>query len=517
MAAHLAEARSVADRLVPLLDRPDAFVAELEAGLRNLADPACLDELRRVVPGGPVALGVRAPLTRPIHAAVRRACRGRPDSALWVAERAEREPYLEVRAIACTAPPRLARRRPRAQLAAAAPDGAERQQLDRGRHARRRRALGILIESFRWAELEQLVYVASPWERRLVGSTIATLPFEVVPEDRPRLADGPALSLLDQLIGDADENVQKALAWALRSWIHVDPTGVDRFLDAQAARAAADGDGHRARVVRDALPAVDPGQARRLRTLLAGVRRAPTQPGTEQRVPGRHRLRGPARRRRRNTPSRAWCPQTARESAAWTDAADPGAREEPCRVTEERGRVLPIRIEDEMRQSYLDYAMSVIVSRALPDVRDGLKPVQRRILYAMHEMGLTSGAGYRKCAAIVGDVMGKYHPHGDASIYDALVRLAQPFSMRYPLVDGQGNFGSVDGDPPAAMRYTEARMTAISAELLADIDKDTVDFEDNYDGTKRQPTVLPAKLPNLLSTAPPASRSAWPPTSRRIT
>ena len=167
-------------------------------------------------------------------------------------------------------------------------------------------------------------------------------------------------------------------------------------------------------------------------------------------------------------------------------------------MTEEQGRVLPVRIEDEMRQAYLDYAMSVIVSRALPDVRDGLKPVQRRILFTMHEMGLTSSAGYRKCAAIVGDVMGKYHPHGDVSIYDALVRLAQDFSMRYPLVDGQGNFGSVDGDPAAAMRYTEARMTAISAEMLADIEKDTVDFEDNYDGTKRQPTVLPGKLPNLL-------------------
>jgi len=167
-------------------------------------------------------------------------------------------------------------------------------------------------------------------------------------------------------------------------------------------------------------------------------------------------------------------------------------------VSEDMGRVLPIRIEDEMRQSYLDYAMSVIVSRALPDVRDGLKPVHRRILYTMHEMGLTSGAGYRKCAAIVGEVMGKYHPHGDVALYDALVRLAQDFSMRYPLVDGQGNFGSVDGDPAAAMRYTEARMTAIAAELLADIDKDTVDFADNYDGTKREPTVLPAKLPNLL-------------------
>ena len=167
-------------------------------------------------------------------------------------------------------------------------------------------------------------------------------------------------------------------------------------------------------------------------------------------------------------------------------------------MTEDRGRVLPIRIEDEMRQAYLDYAMSVIVSRALPDVRDGLKPVQRRILYTMHEMGLTSGAGYRKCAAIVGDVMGKYHPHGDVSIYDALVRLAQDFSMRYPLVDGQGNFGSVDGDPAAAMRYTEARMTAISAEMLTDIEKDTVDFADNYDGTKREPAILPGRLPNLL-------------------
>jgi DNA gyrase subunit A len=167
-------------------------------------------------------------------------------------------------------------------------------------------------------------------------------------------------------------------------------------------------------------------------------------------------------------------------------------------VTEERGRVLPIRIEDEMRQSYLDYAMSVIVSRALPDVRDGLKPVHRRILFAMSEMGLTSGAGFRKCATVVGEVMGKYHPHGDVALYDALVRLAQDFSMRYPLVDGQGNFGSVDGDPPAAMRYTEARMTAIAAEMLSDIDRDTVDFEDNYDGTRRQPTVLPAKLPNLL-------------------
>jgi DNA gyrase subunit A len=167
-------------------------------------------------------------------------------------------------------------------------------------------------------------------------------------------------------------------------------------------------------------------------------------------------------------------------------------------VTDDIGTVRVIRIEDEMRTSYLDYAMSVIVARALPDVRDGLKPVHRRILYTMGEMGLSATSSFRKCAAIVGEVMGKYHPHGDVALYDALVRLAQDFSMRYPLVDGQGNFGSVDGDAAAAMRYTEARLTAIAAELLADIDKETVDFEDNYDGTQKQPTVLPAKLPNLL-------------------
>jgi DNA gyrase subunit A len=167
-------------------------------------------------------------------------------------------------------------------------------------------------------------------------------------------------------------------------------------------------------------------------------------------------------------------------------------------VTDDLGDVRAIRIEDEMRVSYLDYAMSVIVARALPDVRDGLKPVHRRILYTMGEMGLSSTSSYRKCAAIVGEVMGKYHPHGDVALYDALVRLAQDFSMRYPLVDGQGNFGSVDGDGAAAMRYTEARLTAIAAEMLADIDKETVDFEDNYDGTQKQPTVLPSKLPNLL-------------------
>jgi DNA gyrase subunit A len=167
-------------------------------------------------------------------------------------------------------------------------------------------------------------------------------------------------------------------------------------------------------------------------------------------------------------------------------------------VTDDLGDIRSIRIEDEMRVSYLDYAMSVIVARALPDVRDGLKPVHRRILYTMGEMGLSATSSFRKCAAIVGEVMGKYHPHGDVALYDALVRLAQDFSMRYPLVDGQGNFGSVDGDSAAAMRYTEARLTAIAAEMLADIDKETVDFVDNYDGTQKEPSVLPAKLPNLL-------------------
>src|SRR5215218_3764625 len=151
-----------------------------------------------------------------------------------------------------------------------------------------------------------------------------------------------------------------------------------------------------------------------------------------------------------------------------------------------------------MRQSYLDYAMSVIVQRALPDARDGLKPVHRRVLFAMSEMGLRSNTRYRKSAGIVGEVLKNYHPHGDASVYDTLVRMAQDFNLRYPLVDGQGNFGSVDGDGAAAMRYTEARLTAIAAEMLDDIDKDTVDFEDNYDGTQKQPTVLPSKLPNLL-------------------
>jgi DNA gyrase subunit A len=162
------------------------------------------------------------------------------------------------------------------------------------------------------------------------------------------------------------------------------------------------------------------------------------------------------------------------------------------------GNVRPVAIEDEMRTAYIDYAMSVIVARALPDVRDGLKPVHRRILYTMHEMGLRSTAAYRKCAGVVGEAMAKYHPHGDLALYETLVRLAQDFSLRYPLVDGQGNFGSIDGDPPAAMRYTEARMAAITDEMLGDIEKETVDFVDNYDGRLRQPVVLPSKLPNLL-------------------
>ncbi len=162
------------------------------------------------------------------------------------------------------------------------------------------------------------------------------------------------------------------------------------------------------------------------------------------------------------------------------------------------GRMPHVTIEEELRSSYLDYAMSVIIGRALPDVRDGLKPVHRRVLYAMHEQRNVWNQPYKKSARIVGDVIGKYHPHGDAAVYDTIVRMAQDFSMRYPLVDGQGNFGSVDGDPPAAMRYTEVRMTRLAGEMLADIDKDTVDFAPNYDGSTQEPTVLPARVPNLL-------------------
>src|SRR5512135_1550844 len=167
-------------------------------------------------------------------------------------------------------------------------------------------------------------------------------------------------------------------------------------------------------------------------------------------------------------------------------------------MTEIAREILPVSLEEEMRRSYLDYAMSVIVGRALPDVRDGLKPVHRRVLYAMRELGNDWNKAYKKSARVVGDVIGKYHPHGDTAVYDTIVRMAQPFSMRYLLVDGQGNFGSVDGDAPAAMRYTEVRMSRMAGELLADIEKETVDFVPNYDESETEPSVLPTKVPNLL-------------------
>src|ERR1700739_2985603 len=160
--------------------------------------------------------------------------------------------------------------------------------------------------------------------------------------------------------------------------------------------------------------------------------------------------------------------------------------------------IIPVNIEEQMKSAYIDYSMSVIVSRALPDVRDGLKPVHRRVLYGMYELGLMPNRAYKKSAKIVGEVMGKYHPHGDASIYDTMVRMAQDWSLRYPLVDGQGNFGSIDGDSPAAMRYTEARLRKIAEEMIADIDKDTVDFAPNYDDSEKETTVLPTRIPNLL-------------------
>ena len=164
----------------------------------------------------------------------------------------------------------------------------------------------------------------------------------------------------------------------------------------------------------------------------------------------------------------------------------------------EQGKLIRVDIEEQMRSAYIDYSMSVIVSRALPDVRDGFKPVHRRVLYGMNELGNTSDKPYKKSARIVGEVMGKYHPHGDSSIYGTLVRLAQPWAMRYPLVDGQGNFGSLDGDEPAAMRYTEARLMKLAEEMLSDIDKNTVDFQPNFDETLKEPVVLPARVPNLL-------------------
>ena len=174
------------------------------------------------------------------------------------------------------------------------------------------------------------------------------------------------------------------------------------------------------------------------------------------------------------------------------DQNTPPIQEEPV------GKIIPINLTKEIEQSFLDYSMSVIVQRALPDVRDGLKPVHRRILYTMYENTLWPEKAYRKCADTVGSVLGRYHPHGDASVYDAMVRLAQDFSMRYMLVDGHGNFGSIDGDPPAAYRYTEARMNKLSVEMLKDIDKETVDFQPNYDDRLKEPTVLPSHFPNIL-------------------
>ncbi|NBR15606.1 MAG: DNA gyrase subunit A, partial [Crocinitomicaceae bacterium] len=161
-------------------------------------------------------------------------------------------------------------------------------------------------------------------------------------------------------------------------------------------------------------------------------------------------------------------------------------------------KIIQINIEDEMKSAYIDYSMSVIVSRALPDVRDGFKPVHRRVLYGMQDLGVYSNRPYKKSARIVGEVLGKYHPHGDSSVYDTMVRMAQTWSLRYPLVDGQGNFGSVDGDSPAAMRYTEARLKKISEEMLDDLDKETVDFKPNFDDSLEEPSVLPSKIPNLL-------------------
>ena len=180
-------------------------------------------------------------------------------------------------------------------------------------------------------------------------------------------------------------------------------------------------------------------------------------------------------------------------------------------------RTEPVDIQFEMQRSYIDYAMSVIVGRALPDVRDGLKPVHTRVLYAMYDGGYRPDRGYSKCSRVVGDVMGQYHPHGDSAIYDALVRLGQNWSMRYPLIDSQGNFGSPGNDPPAAMRYTECRLAPLAMEMLRDIDKETVDFRPNYDGRSAEPVVLPAGSRTCWSTGPKVSPSAWPPRSRRTT
>ena len=198
--------------------------------------------------------------------------------------------------------------------------------------------------------------------------------------------------------------------------------------------------------------------------------------------------------------------------------ADPTGNDSNGMEPSEDPRLIQTDLRNEMSRSYLEYAMSVIVGRALPDARDGLKPVHRRILYAMYELGLTSDRPYRKCARVVGEVLGKYHPHGDTAVYDALVRMAQDFSMRSPLIDGHGNFGSVDNDPPAAMRYTESRLQALTSDsLLEDIESETVDFIDNFDGSQQEPRCFLPGSPSCCSMVPPASPSAWPPTSHPTT
>ena len=179
------------------------------------------------------------------------------------------------------------------------------------------------------------------------------------------------------------------------------------------------------------------------------------------------------------------------------------------------GHIEDTNLADALSERYLAYALSTIMSRSLPDVRDGLKPVHRRLIYAMHQLRLDPSAGFKKCARVVGDVMGKYHPHGDASIYDAMVRMAQEFAARFPLVEGQGNFGNIDGDNPAAMRYTEARLTQVASAMLAGIDDDTVDFRPTYDGEESRPSCCPARFPTCWRTAPRGSRWAWRPRFRR--
>lgn len=186
-------------------------------------------------------------------------------------------------------------------------------------------------------------------------------------------------------------------------------------------------------------------------------------------------------------------------------------------MTSPQERIIPTDLSNEMSRSYLEYAMSVIVGRALPDARDGLKPVHRRILYAMYELGLTPDRPFRKCARVVGEVLGKYHPHGDTAVYDALVRMAQDFSMRDPLINGHGNFGSIDNDPAAAMRYTECRLQSLATNaLLRDIESETVDFADNFDGSQQEPVVLPSRIPQLLVNGSSGLRWGWRPISRPI-